>query len=379
MNLSRLKRIQGSSRVFFAIALSLGLLALLIVPRLGGVKASSLTFISDTISRSSPGLSANHTVNFTLPNGVLPGATIVLTFPSGFDLSAIGTAEFDVASTSGDYDVATTTTGTTWGVDVTGQVITLTNGTMTVASGTALSVQIGSHATHNVQGFERIINHSTPDSYVITIGGTIADSGATRIVIVSDVVMTASVNTSLTFEVAGVAIGASVNGSPTTTSTTTSATSIPFGLLSVNQSKVAAQDLTVVTNADNGFVVTVHQDQNLTASTGGDIDTFIDGLNTPSPTGWVAPSANPAQEATFGHFGLTSEDDLNTNEFGADLWAGNFTVAAPRAVFSHTGAADGITPNIGKTRVGYQIQITALQEAGNDYTNTLTYIVTPSF
>jgi hypothetical protein len=30
-------------------------------------------------------------------------------------------------------------------------------------------------------------------------------------------------------------------------------------------------------------------------------------------------------------------------------------------------------------RIGYQAQITALQEAGDDYSTTLTYVATPTF
>ncbi len=40
---------------------------------------------------------------------------------------------------------------------------------------------------------------------------------------------------------------------------------------------------------------------------------------------------------------------------------------------------DGVTDDIGAAQVGYQIQITALQEAGDDYSTTLTYIATPTF
>ena len=45
----------------------------------------------------------------------------------------------------------------------------------------------------------------------------------------------------------------------------------------------------------------------------------------------------------------------------------------------HDGPADGVTEDIGRVTVGYQIQITALQEAGDDYNTTLTYIATPTF
>jgi hypothetical protein len=75
---------------------------------------------------------------------------------------------------------------------------------------------------------------------------------------------------------------------------------------------------------------------------------------------------------------LTSEDsDLNAGEFGSDEWVGN--LEAPRQVFSHDDVADGSTPDIGVTDVGYQIEISSFQEAGSDYSNTLTYVATPTF
>jgi hypothetical protein len=40
--------------------------------------------------------------------------------------------------------------------------------------------------------------------------------------------------------------------------------------------------------------------------------------------------------------------------------------------------SDGSTQNVGLAKVAYRVQISALQEAG-DYTNTLTYTVTPTY
>ncbi len=45
----------------------------------------------------------------------------------------------------------------------------------------------------------------------------------------------------------------------------------------------------------------------------------------------------------------------------------------------HTGVADGLTAGIGTARIGYQVQISALQEAGDDYSTELRYIATPTF
>jgi hypothetical protein len=138
-----------------------------------------------------------------------------------------------------------------------------------------------------------------------------------------------------------------------------------------------AQRLNVTTNARNGFVVTVEQDQNLLSSTGADIDGFIDGAYTNTPAAWAAPTNSIANENTWGHWGLTSDDDINTSEFGSALFVAASTT--PRQIFSHAGPSDGVTNDIGSTTIGYQIQISPLQEAGDDYTTVLTYIATPTF
>jgi len=205
------------------------------------------------------------------------------------------------------------------------------------------------------------------------------DSADTRVAIIQDVSVTASVDTTLTFTVSGVAAGQPVNGDAVTTADISTATSVPFGTLTVGTPSVMAQDLAVTTNASNGFVVTVSADQALSSATGADIDTFIDGASTAVPAAWQSPAGTFGTENTYGHMGITSEDaDLNSDEFGSALYAGDY-VASAREVFSHTGPADGGTANQGATRVGFKVEIDALQEAGNDYSATLTYVATPTF
>lgn len=348
-------------------------------------EAASLTSVSDTITDSDRGVVANHTISFTSPNGAASGNTIVITFPisageftlpgAGFDFGDI-----DVTDDGNEITLASSPTGSTWGVATTSSSITLTTSSSSgasIASSSVIVIEIGTNATAGVTGNSQITNPTNAGSYEINIGGSIPDSGATRVAIIDDVVVTAAVDTMFAFTIAGVATSSSVNGGATTTAGSSTATSIPFGTLAPGSTTVMAQDLTVTTNAANGFTVTVEQSQNLLSSTGADIDGFIDGVYTNTPVAWTAPTSVAGNEWTYGHWGLTSEDDLNTNEFGTDLWVSASTT--PRQVFSHTGVADGVTANSGSTRIGYQAQISGLQEAGDDYTTSLTYIATPRF
>jgi hypothetical protein len=349
------------------------------------VDAANLTSVSNTLSDSDRGVPSNHTIAFRTPTGLVSGETIVITFPAGFSLAGSAPTgldfnDIDVETASGTvFTLGSSPVGTTWGVATTTSSITLTTSSTsgaTVASSTGLIVRIGTNATTGATGNTQIINPSNAGSAVISIA-TPNDSGDTRVAIIDDVVVTASVDTSFTFTITGVATSSSVNGSPTTTAGSSTATSIPFGTLVSGTTTMMAQDLSVLTNATNGFVVTVEQSQNLLSSTGADIDGFANGAYTNTPSPWSNPSAQLANEATWGHWGITSEDDLNLNEFGTDLWVAASTT--PRQVFTHNGPTDGTAVNQGRTRVGYQVEITALQEAGDDYTTTLTYIATPTF
>jgi hypothetical protein len=337
-------------------------------------EAGSITNASDTLSDSDLGVGSNHTIQFTTGNGAVSGETIVLTFPTDvneFVIPNLDADDIDVTVNGNEITLADNPSGTTWGVATTTSTITFTTSTTsgaTIASSSVVVIEIGTNATFGATGDTQIINPSDPDSYEITLSGTIQDSGAFRVVILDDVVVTASVATNFTFTVGGVDSGLGVNG--TTTTGTTTATSVPFLQLSNGVVKTLAQDITVTTNASEGFAVTVFQGPTGFSSTvGADIDGFIDGAYTDTPSAWVSPSANPTNENTWGHWGLTSEDgDL----FGSNLWVSPSTT--PRTVFSHNDVVNAST-----TRVGYQVEISALQEAGNDYQAVLTYVATPVF
>jgi hypothetical protein len=326
----------------------------------GAVQAANITFVSDLLSDSDRGVDSNHTISFKPPSGISVGQTFTVTFPAGFNLTGVTTGDFAVTSPDAN-----------WTEGIAGQVITLTRTTSPVAANATTTLVIN--------GTNKINNPSAAGSYEIAIAGTMADSGQTRVAIVDNVLVTASVDTVFNFTVNGRATSTLVNGQTTTKSS--SSTTIPFGLLAAGVPQTIAQNLTVQSNAIHGFVVTVHEDQHLLSSTGADIDNFENGNNAVTPATWSSPSNNILLENTWGHWGVTSSDNDTTraaaDEFGANEWQGVSTT--PQVIFSHTGPADGITAGIGSTTVGYRAEITALQEAADDYNTTLTYIATPTF
>ena len=129
-----------------------------------------------------------------------------------------------------------------------------------------------------------------------------------------------------------------------------------------------------------GVRFTIEQDGNLLSASGADIDLFVEGDATSTPLAWQAPVPNVGDENTWGHYGVTSQDDvLSTGDpFGAALFAGNFDAGSPLEIFYHDGPVSG-TGTTGEAYVAIEIEINNLQEAANDYHNQLTYVCTAVF
>lgn len=335
-------------------------------------QAADLANISNTLSDSNPSSASAHNFSFTVPTGstIGTGDLITITFPSTPDVfgsvastlvgnltvqvdggAAVAIGSFVSGASSIEFDNVAATAG---------QVVTVA-----IADGI-------------------ITNPATVASYEFVIDtGAGGDSGKTRVAIVDNVLVSAIVDTVFNFTITGLATSTAVNGTSTTGST--SPTAINFGTLVANEIKSLAQRLNVQTNARNGFVVTVESDGDLASGNGAVIDNFQNGSDVADTgTDWSAPTNLIADDTTWGHWGLASDDgDLNSlgGFYGAEFGANNFIAASttPREVFHHDGPSDNTTANIGEVDVIYQIQITPLQEAADDYNTTLTYIATPTF
>ena len=347
--------------------------------------AAALTSISDTISDSDLSVVANHTIAFTTPTGVAAGGIITVTFAAGFNMNTVAFEDMDLTDDGTDVTLAAAASGASWGAALASQVITLTNGSGAVGAGSLMVLDIGLNATHSGTGDTQIINPNAAASVNITIAGGFGDTGTAVVAIIDDVTVSASVGTSLTFTVAGIASGTGsvVNGeadSGGTTDIATTATAIPWGTLTAGTTKLAAQTLSVATNASNGYAVTMVMDQRLTSSAGDTINFFDDGTPATDPADWSAPATTLGSVDTYGHMGFTS-DDANiaaADLFNAGEWAGD-ALAGDHIVLHHSGPSDGSTQSSGLSHVGFRVQTSALQEAGSDYTAQLTYIATPIF
>lgn len=317
------------------------------------VKAGTMEKAEDTISDSDTGASnVTHTIKIDMVNDLAAGEIITLEFESGLDISS----------------ATTTCPANTTALDPSGQYLyCMVDAGHTLSSTTEWTITVTDAA-----------NPLTSKAYTVTIStnnAIEAETAEAMVYIIDNVTVTAHIPATLSFSIAGLATSSAVNTVTTTGSTT--ATEIAFGSIPPDTQKIMGQLLNVSTNATDGFTVTVQQDHNLETAAGSDIDTFANGVVASST--WTAPSAQLGQEQTYGHMGITSDDDSLTdgNDYGDGIFTG-FNGTNPLEVMYHNGPADGQTAHIGSTTVAYAIEISDLQEAG-DYENSLTYICTPTY
>jgi hypothetical protein len=338
-------------------------------------EAATLLNVSDLLSDSAPSADSDHSISFEIPAGSAglgTGDTIVVDFDNNFNLTGVVVGDVDLEVNTVDEDLATD-----WNVtfNVPNSSITFTSVNGTINAGDVVEVLVGTVANG---GTNQIANPAATSSYTIEITAG-DDSAATEVAIVDNVTVTADVDTIFDFIISGLPAGFTVNGDTTTLPGTT--TTIPFGTLDVNTPEVIGQELRVITNAINGFSVTVETNQQLTASNGAIIDSFANGtnINAGAATAWTSPTGNINSSSTWGHWGMTSDDANLTNgdEYGASLYSAVLTT--PQEVFYNPGVTNGITANVGSTSVAYRAEIMSFQEAADDYTATLTYIATPTF
>ncbi|PIZ63986.1 hypothetical protein COY16_00500 [Candidatus Roizmanbacteria bacterium CG_4_10_14_0_2_um_filter_39_13] len=350
---------------------------------LSQVYAGTFTQADMTISDSRAGLaSVEHDFDFTttVTTGIKELHIIYCTSTTGACSAPAGIVT--TGATRSADNIAGTGRTDTFGV----------NGTLNVGISTTAP-----QATQAVQiDFTGITNPSTADTSFYAHIITYSDAGSTEIdsawvagavLTTTSISVTASIGPTFSFIVAGVIPGSDssgigdvvdqVNGS--TLDITTTASTIPFGTLSTGDPNIGAHDLTVATNATNGFVVTTRYiDVGSSAP-------LVDGSNNidiftgtdAAPTTWSSPAGTGANVNT-GFMGYTTEDVTlgtgTTNRFTSNKWAGQENVTVKEVFYNGTAPAGGTESE----RIGWQAEVNALQPAGN-YTGTVILVATPTY
>jgi hypothetical protein len=177
--------------------------------------------------------------------------------------------------------------------------------------------------------------------------------------------VTFTVDPTLTFTVSGIASAQAVNSA--TTNVTTTSTAVPLGTPTIVTNQIAAQDLTVSTNAGVGYTVSARYTSKPTSAG--------NTLNDHTGTNAAPTAFSAAGTEAFGY--TTNDATLGTgtaNRFttgGGNKWAAMTTSNAEVAY-------DGSPVSNQTTRVGFQVGISNVTKAGN-YTTTVIYTATPVF
>jgi hypothetical protein len=344
--------------------------------------AANMTSVKDTLSNSAPDTASNHGIQFTVPTAVAADGSFKIVFPTEFDLTstALGVEDFDVTVNAGEQTLVVGSGPAASEIEVdlanddTGVIVFDLGSGVSLPAGAAVTIEIGTNATSGGTGNTQIVNPVATGSQTISFtshasndgSGASVDEGATVVSINNTVSVTATVQSSLTFTINGIAATNACANSGGNADVTTTSTTIPYGSLTVNTSKIACQELIVSTNATNGYVVTVQQDQDLTSAGADSIVPFSGTHGTPIT--WT----NPPGTGTNGYFGYTS-DDTGFAQFQAAKYAGFAADNTPYDVITESGPVSNAT-----NYISYQIEVNELQEAGT-YTNTLMYICTATF
>lgn len=344
------------------------------------IRAAAVTSFSDTLSTIKESVVANHTLTFTIQDGWDSTETLTIDFadtfvttgfantePEDFDITDDGAEQVLVASggcsgTALEVEVTTVNTST--------DTFTFTrcSGDATIASGSVVIFEIGTHATQGSAGNDQITNQTATENNSdgkVTLGGTFAGTGTVALEIVADndVTVNATVDPSITCSFSGL---------------TTTFSSLTTGAVSTGSSTTA---ITLSTNAGSGISVTVRDDGNATnpglyKSSG---TTYLIGSADSSYNNIVTLAAGTdgygVKAAASGGSGATLTVDGRFDASGGANEVGGLEVGAANAVpiASATGA---IASRV--LTMTYMAAVSGLAPAGS-YTDNVTYVCTGIF
>ena len=266
--------------------------------------------------------------------------------------------------------------------------------------GTSISFTIGNTTGTNsliAPGEASAHTEATADTYSFIVKNFAAstdpnvatpiDQTTGKIALIEAVRVSATVDPTITFTIAGVGTGTSTCGATPDISTATGTNAplaVPFGSMTLNTFKDLSHNLTVSTNASGGYVVTASEDDELglggatspaIADTPGDntlaSDSVSDEWGTATNNGFGYSLENV--DAAAINFEYTTATGNCTGTFCARQFANIAASDSPASLFSSTTVA-----NSENAYVCYRLSVGATQQAG-DYENQVTYTATGTF
>lgn len=179
-----------------------------------------------------------------------------------------------------------------------------------------------------------------------------------------------SVSTSggtLSFSIGGLPLATTTSG--VTTSASTTSTSVPFGQLAFTGSSIAANRLTVSTNASSGYEIYAYQRQDLLNQSSVQIPP-VSGTNA-SPLSWTT-GCSSSSTGCWGYHTDASVLAGGSTRFAANDTYAQFTTTPSEVAYSATPVTSQSTDMV------YRLAVDNQQEPGT-YSTELVYIVTPTF
>lgn len=332
---------------------------------LQSVGAASLTTASMALSDSRPSqTSVQYT--FTGSNVTLSSvkcikmvfATTVSgsTLPTGMSTTSVAVSASSnyVTGVNGWTVDGSTTNGTVLITDATGA---------TPASAAARTVILTGITNSSTVDTNLFVQFSTFDN--VDCATTPRDTSTVAFIITNGQSVSASVDPSISFAVAGTASSTACNGA--TSNVTTTASTVPLGTATAVTNKIGVQNLTVTTNAGNGYTVYAKYTGLLTS--GSNTIANHSGTNAAPTTFSAAGTAAYGYTTNDAALGTGTADRFTSS--GGNKWAAFSTTNTEIAY--NTAAVSNET-----TCVGQQVGIAGSTPAGT-YTTTVVYTATPVY
>jgi len=359
---------------FSSFILIVSVIAFYFAPFINLTEASQLTTLKAVFGRLKGGTTNADSVviTFASPTGIQAGSdTITITFSADFTVAAEDVNNFDIGlgdsgtcSTASytDETIALAPSATEWGVDVTGNVITLSPETDdTLTAGFCVKVEMGTAATTGAAS--TIVNGDVDNDDTITIAGDFNDDGVLAVDLIADdqVRITATVDPTITFTIGDNDIGF---GTLTTANGRWADSDATGEIATTPAIPTVAHNMTIATNATSGYIISYN---GATLTSGGDtisVATITDDSDGTTNSEQFALSVSTNGDATV----TTGYDDSDTT---APDWS--FVAGVTTPLITELGPTATETVS-----VSYLANIGGATEAGS-YGTTLTYVATASF
>ena len=383
-------------KLFYTLLFFFGLL--LLAPQ--AAYAGSPPNVSDPLSTSHPATPAAHMITFTTATTIPSGGSISLTFSplasssaSTFQLNSISDAQVKIFAGTSPISFTGTYTQSTTGLS---PIISLNNINPAINAGNTLTIFLGCTAGSSgvcttqapmIINPTKIAAATTADIATLTIttknsSGTTLDTDQTYVGTIGSVQTQAQILPSLSLTIIGIAPGTKINvtnnvgctnSELTSLKTSASAATVTLGQLGTGIT-IAAQQLTVTTNATSGYAL-------LAKSTGPFANTTT-GSQIRSAT---IPAVFPTLGNWFGIHPCGLDVSSSVWGIGTTTRGSGAKYAWPTKTTSITIASDPtgpvggtLTPGNGITSVEYAGAIDQTVPAGI-YRSTITYTATPTF